>query len=65
MDTFERSGSLTEKAGQPDPNLEVNIPLAPGSYRLAIVAKNPIGGETGVMYTMIDVPAYEALEMRK
>ena len=67
VDTFERSGSLAERkrAGQPDPNWEVAVPLAPGPYRLAIVVKNPLSGETGVMYTLLDVPTYEELEIHK
>jgi GWxTD domain-containing protein len=65
VNTFERSGSLTERVGLPDPNLEVNIPLTPGSYLLDIVVKNPTSGEVGVVYTTIDVPAYEELDISK
>jgi len=67
VDTFERSGSLAERKGpgQPDPNLEVTVPLAPGPYRLAIVVKNPLSGETGVMYMPLDVPTYEDLDVHK
>lgn len=67
VDTFERSGSLAEekRAGPPDPNWEVTVPLAPGPYRLAIVVKNPLSGETGVMYTPLDVPTYEELNIHK
>ena len=65
VDTFERSGSLGERkrAGQPDPNWEVTVPLAPGPYRLAIVVKNPLSGETGVMYTPLDVPTFEEVDI--
>lgn len=65
VDTFERSSSLTAQLGQTDPNLEMNIPLAPGSYRLDIVVKNSASGEVGVVYTTIDVPAYEELDISK
>jgi hypothetical protein len=67
VDTFERSGSLPERkpASQPDPNWEATVPLAPGPYRLAIVVKNPLSGETGVMYAPLDVPTYEELTIRK
>lgn len=67
VETFERSGSLAERkrAGEPDPNWEVTVPLAPGLYRLAMVVKNPISGETGVMYTSLDVPTYEELDTHK
>jgi GWxTD domain-containing protein len=65
MDTFERSSSLTAQLGQADPNLEMNIPLAPGSYRLDIVVKNSASGEAGVIYTTIDVPKYEELGIGK
>jgi len=40
----------------------VDVPLAPGTYRLAIVAKNVATGEVGVVRTSFDVPTYEALE---
>jgi GWxTD domain-containing protein len=67
VNTFERSGSLAEQnqASQPDPNWEVTVPLAPGPYRLAIVVKNLLSGETGVMYTPIDVPTCEELNSHK
>lgn len=39
----------------------LDIPLRPGTYQLAIVAKNPITNEVGVVRTPVDVPAYEAL----
>jgi hypothetical protein len=67
VNTFERSGSLAEqkRADQPDPNLEVTVPLAPGPYRLAIVVKNLLSGETGVVYTPLDVPTYEELDVHK
>ena len=67
VDTFERSGSLAERkrTGQRDPDWEVTVPLAPGPYRLAIVVRNPLSGETGVMYTSLDVPTYEELDMHK
>jgi hypothetical protein len=58
VDTFECTCSLAERkwAGRPHPNWEVTVPLVPGPYRLAIVVKNPLSGETGVMYTPLDVP---------
>ncbi len=65
VDTFERSGSFMQQVGQPDSGLELNIPLAPGSYRLAIVAKNLADGQTGVVFTTIDVPTYEELIVNK
>jgi GWxTD domain-containing protein len=45
-----------------EPDLEV--PLPPGTYQLAIVAKNPVTGEAGVVRSRLDVPTYEALETK-
>jgi GWxTD domain-containing protein len=42
----------------------LDVPLAPGTYQLAIVAKNPVTGESGVVRTRLDVPTYEALETK-
>ena len=42
----------------------LDVPLAPGTYQLAIVAKNPVTSEVGVVRTRLDVPAYEALETK-
>lgn len=36
------------------------VPLAPGRYRLTIVAKDIIGGNTGTYETAIDVPEFPA-----
>jgi hypothetical protein len=36
--------------------------LAPGTYHLVIVVKNPLSGETGVLYTPLDVPTFEELK---
>lgn len=43
---------------------ELDVPLAPGTYQLAIVAKNPVTSEAGVLRTLLDVPTYEALETK-
>lgn len=43
---------------------DVDVPLAPGTYQLAIVAKNPVTSEAGAVRTRLDVPTYEALEAR-
>jgi GWxTD domain-containing protein len=43
---------------------ELDVPLAPGTYQLAIVAKNPVTSEAGVLRTRLDVPSYEALETK-
>lgn len=48
-----------------DPGLDVfahlDVPLAPGTYQLAIAAKNATTGEAGVLLTQLDVPTYESL----
>jgi GWxTD domain-containing protein len=42
----------------------LDVPLAPGMYLLAIVAKNTATGEVGVVRTQFNVPTYQALEPR-
>src|SRR5208283_5382071 len=42
----------------------LDVPLAPGTYHLAVVAKNAATGEVGVVRAQIDVPTYGALETR-
>jgi hypothetical protein len=39
----------------------LDLPLAPGTYQLAVMAKNPVTCEVGVVLTRLDVPAYEGL----
>jgi GWxTD domain-containing protein len=65
VDTFERDVSSAEwrRAGQVNPAWEVTVPLVPGPYRLAIVVKDLLSGKTGVMYTPLDVPTYEELDL--
>jgi GWxTD domain-containing protein len=36
----------------------LDVPLTPGTYQLAIVAKNAATGEAGVVRTQLEVPAY-------
>jgi GWxTD domain-containing protein len=43
----------------------VDVPLAPGVYELAIVAKNPSTGEAGVFRGQMEVPTFESLEKRR
>ncbi len=43
---------------------ELDVPLVPGTYQLAIVAKNPVTSEVGVVRTRIDVPTYGVLETK-
>ena len=38
-----------------------DVPLAPGTYQVAIAAKNATTGEEGVLRTQLDVPAYVSL----
>lgn len=42
----------------------VDLPLPPGTYQLAIGAKNPRTSEVGILRTRIEVLAYEALEIK-
>jgi GWxTD domain-containing protein len=39
----------------------LDVPLAPGTYQLAIATKNATTGDAGVLRTQIDVPTYESL----
>ena len=39
----------------------LDVPLAPGTYLLAIATKNATTGDAGVLRTQIDVPTYESL----
>ena len=39
----------------------LDVPLAPGTYELAIAAKNAATGEAGVLRTQLAVPTYESL----
>jgi hypothetical protein len=51
-----------------DPGFSVNatedIPLAPGTYELAIAVKNAATGEAGSAYVHLQVPDYESLRTR-
>jgi GWxTD domain-containing protein len=64
VDTFERV-SLAEwrRAGQVNLASEVTVALVPGPYRLAVVVKDLLSGKTGVIYTPLDVPTYEELDL--
>ena len=42
----------------------LDVPLAPGTYQLAVVAKNAATGEVGVVRAQLDVPTFEALETK-
>jgi hypothetical protein len=43
----------------------LDVPVAPGTYQLAIAAKNPTTGDAGVLLTQINVPTYELLGTKK
>lgn len=43
----------------------LDVPLTPGTYQLAIVAKNAATGEAGVDRAPLDVPSFGELEMKK
>jgi GWxTD domain-containing protein len=42
----------------------LDVPLTPGTYQLAIVAKNAATGKAGVVRTQLEVPAYDSLETK-
>src|SRR5437899_637577 len=39
----------------------LDVPVAPGTYQLAIATKNATTGDAGVHRTQINVPTYESL----
>lgn len=43
----------------------LDVPVAPGTYQLAIATKNPTTGDAGVLLTQINVPTYELLGTKK
>jgi GWxTD domain-containing protein len=57
VDTFERRIFLEAQGSQAD--TEFHLALAPGAYRLAIVVRDSANGDTGTLYTALDVPPYE------
>jgi hypothetical protein len=42
----------------------LDAPLTPGWYQLAIVAKNAVTSEVGVIRTQLNVPTYDPLETK-
>jgi hypothetical protein len=68
VDTQEATAVIAGDEG-PDsgfvPTAHLDVPLAPGTYQLAIAAKNSATGEAGVVLTRLDIPAFESLGMRK
>jgi GWxTD domain-containing protein len=42
----------------------LDVPVAPGTYQLAIATKNATTGDAGVLRTQINVPTYESLGMK-
>lgn len=42
----------------------LDVPVAPGTYQLAIATKNATTGDAGVLRTQINVPTYELLETK-
>ena len=42
-------------------NAHLDVPVAPGTYQLAIATKNATTGDAGVLRTQINVPTYELL----
>lgn len=42
----------------------LDVPIAPGTYQLAVATKNATTGDAGVLHTQINVPTYELLEAK-
>lgn len=61
VETFEREISFAAQnnSGDAQPDTHFHLALAPGMYRLAIVVKDLASGDTGILYTAFNVPAYE------
>lgn len=64
VETFERKISLAAQNNSADARLDTHfhLALAPGMYRLAIVVKDSASGDTGTLYTALDVPDYERVD---
>ena len=64
VDTSELTADIALRASS-DSRLtldaHLDVPLAPGMYQLAVVAKNAATGEVGVVRVQPDVPTFEAL----
>jgi GWxTD domain-containing protein len=67
VDTLELTADIALRA-RSDSGLTLNahldVPLAPGMYQLAVVAKNAATGEVGVLRAQLDVPTYRTLETK-
>lgn len=67
VDTLETTAAMT---GHDGPNsgfaltAHFDVPLTPGTYQLAIAAKNSATGEAGVILSHLDVPTSELLGMK-
>jgi GWxTD domain-containing protein len=67
VETFERKIVFDNGRGslKTAPDCQFNVPIAPGTYRLALVAKNLTNGEMGTLYEPIDVPPYEKISVMR
>lgn len=67
VDTSELTADTARRASS-DSRLtldaHLDVPLAPGRYQLAVVAKNAATGEVGTVRARLDVPTYETLETK-
>jgi GWxTD domain-containing protein len=57
--TFERSLETDAKAGQQGALFAQSVPLAPGQYRMKILARDAISGRVGTYEAALDVPHYD------
>jgi hypothetical protein len=67
VDMLETTAAMTGHDGPESgfaPTAHFDVPLTPGTYQLAIAAKNPATGEAGVILTHLDVPTSESLGMK-
>jgi GWxTD domain-containing protein len=67
VSTFERTGEWDSYRhwDQLNPFESVELVLEPGTYELALVAKDVSSGNVGVVHTTIDVPGFEQLHIAR
>ncbi|MGC2891496.1 MAG: GWxTD domain-containing protein [Candidatus Acidiferrum sp.] len=63
--TFEVKISFDERNKTAQAEDRFIVPLAPGTYKLAIAVKNVASGEVGTLATSMQVPSYDELSSRK
>jgi hypothetical protein len=67
VDTSELTADIALRASSDSKltlDAHLDVPLAPGMYQLAVVAKTAATGEVGIVRAQLDLPTYETLEKK-